>query len=52
MRLHRLWTSSLDMRERQELVDMVRSVAGAGGDLSDVQTEAVERLKTRLAITA
>jgi len=51
MRLHRLWTSSLDMRERQELIDMVRRVANAGGDLSVVQTEAVERLKTRLAIT-
>ena len=51
MRLHRLWTSSLDMQERQELVDMVRRVAGAGGELSNVQIEAVDRLKTRLAIT-
>lgn len=52
MRLSRLWTSSLDMRERQELVDLVRRVASAGGDLSPVQNEAVERLKARLAITA
>lgn len=52
MRLGRLWTSSLTMRERQELVDMVRAVASAGGGLSDVQREAVDRLRTRLAITA
>ena len=50
MRLHRLWTSSLNMDERQELVDLVSNVAAAGGGLSSVQTEAIERLKTRLAI--
>ncbi|HMB46833.1 MAG TPA: hypothetical protein VKN63_01010 [Afifellaceae bacterium] len=51
MRLHRLWTSSLDMQERQQLVDMVADVAAAGGELSNVQREAIERLRTRLAIT-
>jgi uncharacterized tellurite resistance protein B-like protein len=52
MRLGRLWTSSLNTDERQQLVDMVRDVAGAGGDLTPLQHEAIERLKTRLAITA
>ncbi len=50
MRLHRLWTSSLNIDERQQLVDMVRDVAAAGGSLSPVQSEAIERLRTRLAI--
>ena len=52
MRLSRLWTSSLDMQERQELVNLVRTVAGADGGLSDIQREAIDRLRTRLAITA
>lgn len=51
MRLSRLWTSSLTMQERQELVDMVRAVASADGGLSEIQREAVDRLRTRLAIT-
>jgi uncharacterized tellurite resistance protein B-like protein len=51
MRLGRLWTSSLNMQERQELVDMVRAVASADGALSEVQREAIDRLRTRLAIT-
>jgi uncharacterized tellurite resistance protein B-like protein len=52
MRLSRLWMSSLDTQERQELVDLVRTVAGADGGLSDIQREAIDRLRTRLAITA
>lgn len=51
MRLARLWTGSLNMDERQQLVDMVSNVAAAGGTLSHVQIEAIGRLKNRLAIT-
>ncbi len=50
MRLSRLWTGSLDMSERLQFVDMVTRVAQAGGEVSHVQTEAIGRLKTRLAI--
>ena len=34
----------------QDLVDLVSDVAAAGGGLSPLQTEAIERLRTRLAI--
>lgn len=50
VRLQRLWTSALNIEERQQLVDMVRKVAAAGSSLSHVQTEAIERLKARLDI--
>jgi len=52
LRLLRLWTGALDMAERRDLVDLVHKVAAAGGALSAVQEEAIQRLTTRLAITA
>ncbi|MBW8640415.1 TerB family tellurite resistance protein [Hoeflea sp. WL0058] len=50
LRLGRLWTGSLDMNERRELVDLVTDVAGADGGLNHLQVEAIDRLKSRLAI--
>ena len=50
MRLQRLWTNALNRQERQEFVQMVRAVAGAGGEISPLQSEAIDRLRARLDI--
>ena len=52
LRFSRLWTGKLAMSERRDLVDLVHSVAAADGAPSALQGEAIQRLKTRLAITA
>ena len=52
MRLSRVWTGSLNMGERRQLVDMISHVAGIRGALSHVQAEAIERLRTRLDLSS
>ena len=50
LRLGKLWTGSLSMQERQDFVDLVSDVAQAGGHLSHLQVEAIDRLRSRLHI--
>ncbi len=50
LRLGKLWTGQLTMDERKQLVDLVHDVAAAGGPLTHLQVEAVDRLQSRLHI--
>lgn len=50
LRLGKLWTARLTMDERQELVDLVQDVSVAGGPLTHLQIEAIDRLRSRLHI--
>ena len=50
LRFTRLWTGALAMDERNDLVDLVHAVAAADGAPSVIQKEAIQRLRTRLAI--
>ena len=50
LRFTRLWTGALAMDERNDLVDLVHAVAAADGAPSVIQEEAIQRLRTRLAI--
>ena len=45
-----LLRNKLDMDERMQLLDMLRKVAGAYGEPSELQIEAIARLKRRLTM--
>jgi len=49
-RFSTLWNETLTLEERYELVDLVQTVASAGGSLNNLQVEAIERLRERLAL--
>lgn len=46
-----LLASGLNMQERLDFIDMRTKVANAYGEASDLQGEAIVRLKRRLTIT-
>ncbi len=48
LRLSLMWNQKLDLRERQQLVDMALRVATIKGSPTDMQMNAIERLKARL----
>ena len=52
LRLSTLWNGVLNLDERRQLVELVRDVASAGNKLTQLQADAIDRLKARLVLSS